>query len=156
MRGKILLTVPMFIVGIPLAAQSVNASAVRTQVQQFVRTYIANHNLADATSLSEAVSRRPEVTSVSDGEITRGWDAIRTATDEIAGMEGRIKVAIGTMDVTLLGTSYALVVAPTTITGQNEQGQTVQIRGAATLVLEKTSEGWKVLNEHYSTKTVEQ
>lgn len=99
----------------------------------------------------EAVKRGPEVTSVTDGQITRGWDAIRTQTDEITGREGTFKVAVGTMDVTMLGSSYALVVAPTTISATTAQGA-VEARGAVTLVLEKASGTWKIVNEHYSTK----
>lgn len=130
-------------------------AAARAAVQNFVGDYIEAHNKADATSLAEAMSRRPEVSSVSDGDITRGWEAIRKEVDEITGMEGRFKVAVGTMDVTMLGASYALVVAPTSITATTPQGQSVQLKGAVTLVLERVAGGWKILNEHYSTKPAE-
>jgi ketosteroid isomerase-like protein len=128
------------------------SSTARAEVQKFVRDYVDAHNRADATSLSEAVSHRAEVTSVNNGVITRGWDAIRAGTDEIAGAQGSFNLAIGTTDVTMLGSSYALVLAPTAITARNQQGQVVQIKGAMTLVLQKGPEGWKILNEHYSSK----
>jgi uncharacterized protein (TIGR02246 family) len=91
-------------------------SSNRAAIQNFVRAYVEAHNKADATALMEAVKRSPDVSSVNDGQITRGWEAIRTQTDELTGKEGSFKVSIGTMDVTPLGPSYALVVAPTTIT----------------------------------------
>jgi uncharacterized protein (TIGR02246 family) len=132
--------------------QGQSASPARAEVQKFVRDYIEAHNRADATSLSDAMSHRNDVTSVNDGNIARGWEAIRAANDEIAGQQGNFNVAIGTMDVTLLGSSYALVLAPTAINARNPQGQVVQVKGAVTLVLQKTEDGWKILNEHYSSR----
>jgi uncharacterized protein (TIGR02246 family) len=126
-------------------------SSNRAEIHRFVRAYVEAHNKADATALMEAVKRSPDVTSVNNGQITRGWEAIRTQTDELTGREGSFRFAIGTMDVTALGPSYALVVAPTTLTVATAQG-TVDARGAVTLVLEKAAGSWKVINEHYSTK----
>ena len=64
------------------------APTTRAEVLTFVRGYIDAHNRADATALSDAVSHRTDVTSVGDGTITRGWDAIRTETDQITGRRG--------------------------------------------------------------------
>jgi uncharacterized protein (TIGR02246 family) len=127
----------------------------RAEIQRFVRAYVEAHNKADATALMEAVKRSPDVSSVNDGQITRGWEGIRTQTDELTGKEGSFKVSIGTMDVTPLGPSHALVVAPTTITVTTAQGP-VEARGAVTLVLEKAAGSWKIINEHYSTRPQQQ
>ena len=127
------------------------APATRTEVLSFVRGYIDAHNHADATALSDAVSHRADVTSVGDGTITRGWEAIRTETDQITGKEGSFRFDVGTMDVVPLGVNYVLVIAPTTATVNTKQG-VVQIPGAMTLVLEKGRDGWRILNEHYSSK----
>src|SRR5690242_1932897 len=59
------------------------AAATRTEVLSFVRGYIDAHNPADASARSVAVSRRANVTTVNDGTITRGSEAIRTTTDPI-------------------------------------------------------------------------
>ena len=126
-------------------------AAVRTEVLAFVRGYTDAENRADATSLSDAMSRRADVSSVQYGNITRGWEAIRASTDQITGKEGTFRVDLGTMDVVSLGTNYVLVVAPMTIT-VNAQPQPKQLPGAMTLVLEKSQDGWKILNEHYSLK----
>lgn len=122
----------------------------RTQVQDVVRAYVDASNKVDITAAMELMSRRPELSSVEDGTITRGWDAIRQAADEMLGMEGRFKIAVGSMDVTLLGTTNALVVAPTTITIVDDAGQTVQVKGALSLVLERVQGAWKILHEHHS------
>jgi len=125
-------------------------ASARADVQKFVRDYIDAENRADATSLSEAVSHRAEVTSVNNGTIVRGWDAIRSSTDEIAGKQGTFTASIGTMDVTMLGSSYAFVLAPISIVARDEKGQLVELKGAMTLVVQKGDAGWKILNEHYS------
>ncbi len=128
-----------------------NAVLVR-EVQRHVRDYISAYNRADATGLSYAFSRRADVTSVIDGEITRGYDAIRALNDEMAGEEvGSFKFAVGTIEVSMLGPSYALVIAPTTVTVKEPDGL-VQLKGSMTMVLQRTPDGWRLLNEHFSTK----
>lgn len=149
-----LLLLPLALVALTtsnLFAQQGPSNAVRTELQTFARAYIDAHNRADATALMEMVKRGPAATSVSDGEITRGWDAIRTQTDEIAGLHGAFTIALGTMDVTALGANHSLIVAPITINIATDQG-TVQTRGAMTLVLERIQGEWRIINEHYSTR----
>lgn len=124
---------------------------MRSEVLTFVRGYIDAENRADATALSDAMSRRADVTSVNTGTITRGWEAIRASTDQITGRQGTFRLDVGTMDVMSLGTGYVLIVAPMTITANTQKGPT-QVGGALTFVLEKSQDGWRVLNEHYSLK----
>lgn len=131
------------------AALHAQASAVRDDVLKFVRAYVTATNDADATAVMDMMSKKPGVSSVSLGEITRGWEAIRTETDEMAGSEGTFKISLGTVDVTPLAGAHALVVAPVTATVATNQGP-VQLRGAMTLVLEKSTGAWKVLHEHFS------
>jgi ketosteroid isomerase-like protein len=126
-------------------------SAVRNDVLAFVRGYLDAENRADATALSDAISRREDVTSINSGNITRGWAAIRDATDLITGKQGSFRLDAGSMDVVSLGAGYVLVLSPTTLTVNTQRG-VQQIGGAMTLVLEKSKDGWKILNEHYSLK----
>jgi uncharacterized protein (TIGR02246 family) len=129
-----------------------SAATLIAEVQRHVRNYITAYNRADATGLSYAFSRRADVTSVIDGEITRGYDAIRALNDEMAGEEvGSFKFAVGTIEVSLLGTQHAFVVAPTTVTVKEPDGL-VQLKGAMTMVLQRTPDGWRLINEHFSTK----
>jgi uncharacterized protein (TIGR02246 family) len=133
-------------------AKGKSAATLVREVQRHVRDYITAYNRADATGLSYAFSRRADVTSVIDGEITRGYDAIRALNDEMAGEEvGSFKFAVGTLEVSLLGTQHALVVAPTTVTVKEPDGL-VQLKGAMTMVLQRTPDGWRLINEHFSTK----
>lgn len=153
--AAVLLAALLLLAAPDLPAQPAGAAvSPQAEIQRLVRDYIAAHNQADATAMMDLVARHPAVTSVSVGEITRGWDAIRAEADEITGQEGRYRLAVGTMDVTLLGGAHALVVAPTTITMVTAQGD-VQVRGAMTLVFTKQPQGWRILNEHFSLKMPE-
>ena len=131
------------------AAVQSPAASPRSAIQDAVRAYVKAHNDADATAMMEAMSRDASVSSIADGQITRGWEAIRQGADEITGNQGQFQFAIGTMDVTLLGTEHALVIAPVTLTIATAQGP-VQVKAATSLILRKTGPRWLVLHEHFS------
>jgi ketosteroid isomerase-like protein len=135
-----------------LPAQS--STARRAEVLAFVRAYTDANNRADVTAMLDMTSHSPGVSSVGNGEIIRGWEAIRKDTDDLVGKEGLFHIDVGSMDVTMLGSSNALVVAPVTLTVATQRGP-VQIAGAMTLVLEKSAKGWLLLNETYSIKSGE-
>lgn len=134
----------------PGVAQT-QAATARTTIQDMVRAYVKAHNDADATAMMDAMSRDAAVSSIADGQITRGWEAIRQGADEVTGNAGRFQFAVGTMDVTFLGADHAMVVAPATLTIGTDQGD-VQVKGAFSLILRKTGSRWLVLHEHFSTQ----
>lgn len=136
------------------ALEAQTQTATRADVVKFVRAYIDVSNRADIDAAMVMMSRNPMVSSVASGEITRGWDAIRKEADEMVGSEGSFKVSIGSMDVSMLGSANALVLAPVTLALATENGP-AEARGAMTLVLEKKAGKWLVLNEHYSIKLPE-
>lgn len=138
-----------------LEAAGQASPATRAEVQTFVKTYAEKANAGDVSALMEMVSRRQGVTSINDGEITRGWEAIRTDNDEIVGREGTYRLSVGSIDVLPLRETFAVAVAPFTITIATQQGP-VQAQGAVSFVLEKQAGQWKVLHEHYSTKVAQQ
>lgn len=134
--------------------QTPATAALRTEIQQVVRAYIDAHNRADVPNIVEMYSREAGVTSVGDGDIYRGWDRIREYYDEAVGLEGKLRISIGSIDVTPLGPGYALALTSYTVT-VNVQGLEVQQRGAMTLVFQKTGSEWKVIHDHTSTKQEE-
>ena len=135
----------------PLQSQVGPTATLRTEIQQAVRAYIEGHNKFDAATIADMYSRQPGVTSVGDGEITRGWDRIRDAFDKLVGSEGRFRVDIGSIDVTPLGPGYALALTSYTIT-LNVAGQEVQQRGTMTLVFQRTEGEWKIIHDHTSSQ----
>ncbi len=132
-------------------AQVSPTALLRSEIQQAVRAYVDANNNADATSLVEMYTRQPGVTSVGDGEITRGWDRIREHFDQLIGFEGSFKIRIGSIDVTPLGPGYALALSSYVLT-MNLQGVDVQQRGAMTLVFQQFDGEWKIIHDHFSTQ----
>src|SRR5437870_2829095 len=153
-RTIVLVSVAMLVVGSApcLTAQQPSAATVRTEVLQAVRAYVDAINKADAATLTEMYSREAGVTSVGDGQITRGWDAIRSTADSIAGAEGKYKIATGSIDVSPLGSGYALALTSTILTVKSGE-QEVQLRGAMTLVYKRIGTEWKIIHDHTSTVT---
>lgn len=135
---------------VPLGAQEpAKAPSLRTEVQGFVRSFVKAANEADTATLVELYARVPEVASIGDGEITRGWEAIRADADSLLGSQGSYRIDLGSIDVVPLGAEHALAFAPTSITVAAEKG-TVKIRGAMTFVLHRTGDGWKIIHDHSS------
>ena len=128
--------------------------AVRTEVQPVVRAYVEAQNKTDVTAMMEMISRAPGTSAISDGLITRGWEALRTLDDAVVGKMGSVMV-LGSIDVLPLGPVNALVTAPVTITTTTDQASSEE-SGALTLVLEKSAKGWKIIHEHYSSQAVEE
>ncbi len=145
------IVVPLLLVVPAFGAQVSPAAALRNEVQQAVKNYVDAWNRGDAASVSEMYSRQPGVTSVGDGEVTRGWDRIREAMDQLLGMEGKFKITTASIDVVPLGPGYALALTNYLLTVRGG-GQEVQQRGAMTLVFQKLEGEWKVLHDHTSTK----
>lgn len=150
----IILVPPLSFGADPSAAKSSEAAAaaIRTEVQAFVKAYVAAGNEADTNSMMEMISQKAGVSSVANGDIARSWDAIRAENDAIVGKEGSYKISIGTIDVMPLGAAHALVVAPITLTVAATSG-TVQLPSAMTLVLEKSAGTWKIVHEHTSSES---
>jgi len=137
------------------AAPASKKPTVREDVQAFVRGFVDATNRADVTAVMEMYSQKAGIASIGDGEITRGWDAIRTGSDEIVGKEGAYKVSLGSIDVMPIGTLNAIAFAPYAVTITSDQGP-VQLSGAITLVLEKSGGAWKIVHEHTSFKAAQQ
>jgi ketosteroid isomerase-like protein len=97
----------------------------------------------------DMVSKKEGVASIAMGEITRGWEAIRTDMDSMVGSEDTFKVALGTIDMQSLAPGVALAFAPCTVTLSTAEGS-LQFRGALSLVVEKSTGKWKVFHEHTS------
>jgi uncharacterized protein (TIGR02246 family) len=136
------------------APKPTGSEAVRTEVQQFMKAYVNAENGNDATALMEMVSRKPGVASITMGEITRGWEAIRTEVDKSVESEIQLQMTLGTIDVETLSPSMALAFAPCAVTLTMEH-ESMKLHGAITLVVEKSSGKWKVLHEHSSAQVAD-
>ena len=84
-------------------AAAADAPASRDEVQRFVRAYIDATNGDDPSAVMDMVSRKPEASTVEMGVINRGFEAIRSEVEKLAGSGGTHHVSLGTMDITFLG-----------------------------------------------------
>ena len=149
--ARFLATIMMVCVIASTARADQTAPSLRDEVQQFVRAYVKAQNTLNASAIMEMISEMPEVCSVWEDKITKGWDAIRNETEQAAGATGKLNIFVGIVEVVSLGKDYALAVAPVVTTLKTNEGD-VQVRGAMSLILVKSAEKWKVLHEHTSIK----
>lgn len=91
----------------------------------------------------------PTITSVDDGTLEHGWQEIRASTDSAMGLEGKFRLSLGSVDVTPLGSGYALAVAPILITVPTQNGEQ-KVRAVWSIVARRDSTGWKVIHDHTS------
>src|SRR5262245_8906175 len=110
LRGLLLLLTTLVAGAIPAyAAPAPTAAAdVRSEVLAFVRSFMDAANRADVAAVMEMYDRSPSLLSVSDGEILRGWDAVREDANQVLGKEGLYKISAGSFDVIPLGTTRTL------------------------------------------------
>ena len=130
-----------------LTACAPDSANVEAEVQQLVRSYITSTDIAASVNMMDAA---PTVTSITgQGRIVRGRDAIREeASKQIANLP-QLQTSAGKIEVTRLGTTHALAIAPFSI-GPSATPQVATTQGAATLLLAKRDSGWKVVHEHFS------
>ena len=131
------------------AQATVNPPARRDSILAAVRAYVDASNRADVQAIIDSYSKSANVSTAGLGEIRRGWEAIRAQADSIAGQEGLMHFSLGAIDVTSLGSGYALVVSSVVVRITTEQG-VAQVRGALTVVLERVGGAWRVLHDHVS------
>jgi uncharacterized protein (TIGR02246 family) len=124
--------------------------AVREELNRTVQSYFEAANRSDTTAIMDAVLHDPRVTSVANGTITTGWEAIRDQSNRINAAPAVIHVTLsGQLQQILLSPSVALVVAPYTFTARTPE-RSVTLHAATTLVFEKSSGKWRIVHEHNS------
>lgn len=152
----ILVLVGILLLPVPAsAAKTPRASASTIQIQAFVKAYADAMNKANVAGMMAMISHKRGVTSVGEGDIDRGWEAIRVGTNEMIGQAGSHKITIGPIEVLSLTPSIAVVVAPIAYAASIEQGGE-QSQGALSLVLEKSAGKWLIVHEHESMRAQEE
>ncbi|HEV8479271.1 MAG TPA: nuclear transport factor 2 family protein [Candidatus Eisenbacteria bacterium] len=141
----------LLVLPIGSAAQPSSASAVRTEVLAFVRSFADAANHADVAAVMEMYDHSPNLISAADGAIIRGWDAVREDANQVLGKEGLYKISTGSFDVLPLGAGKAVAVGPVVTTVKTGAGP-VTLDQVLTLVLEKKQGKWLIVHDHTSTK----
>ena len=130
-----------------LAACTPDTGNVEAEVQQLARSYVTSTDITASVNLLDAA---PTVTSITgEGRIVRGRDAIRDEANKQIALLPQLKVTAGAVEVTLIGSTHALAIAPFSI-APNSAPQVATTQGTASLLLAKRDSGWKVVHEHFS------
>lgn len=136
------------------ACDSKGPSLSAADVQQFVRDYVAANNEADAKKVMSMVLRDAAASSIAAGQVSQGWEAMKTSTD--ANVERRKgKIVLATIEVTPLSADAAVAVGTLNVQGVQKIGNLVvdNLPGAYTMVVKRTPEGPRLVHEHYSIRT---
>lgn len=136
------------------AAAKPAAADLKTEVRGFVKEYVKSVNEGDFSTVAELYVQDPDVATINDGEVTRGYDAIRKELDGALGLEGKYKLSLAAIDVSLLGPNYALAFASYNMNLKVDAADPkaeANVKGALSILLKKTSAGWRILHEHMST-----
>ena len=143
----------LLLIAVPIGAagQTSTTSSVRTEVLAFVRSFTDAANRADVAAVMEMYDHSPNLISAGDGQILRGWDAVREDANHVLGKEGLYKISTGSFDVVVLGPGRALAVGPVVTTLQSSAGP-VTLEQVLTFVLEKKQGKWVIIHDHTSTK----
>jgi len=159
--SKVLVLVGILILAAVLAIAATPApnnpraeGAARAEVMAAVNAYVDAMNRGSVYDMMAMVSRRDDVVSISDGQIERGWQTIRSSNDQIVGHDASPGMTLGAIDVMVLSPTAAVAVAPFTFTVASAHGS-VRVPGASSFVFEKSTGKWLVVHEHTSITTQE-
>jgi uncharacterized protein (TIGR02246 family) len=139
----------MLLIGLPTALAAQAGGNQRQDVLAFVRAYVDASNRGDMTAYVNMYAQRPDLVVVSDGQISRGWESVREEANQMMGTEGAYRISAGVVDVLNLSPDIAIAVFPFVVTLTTPQGQQ-QLRGAMSLVLQKTADGLRIIHDHTS------
>jgi ketosteroid isomerase-like protein len=135
------------VASLALTACGPDSANVEADVQPLVRSYITSTDISASLNM---LDQNPSVTSITgEGRIVRGRDAIKDEANKQIASLTQLKVTVGAIEVTRVGTTHALAIAPFSI-GPSSAPQTATTQGAASLLLAKRDSGWKVVHEHFS------
>ena len=125
-----------------------------SEVEQFVRDYVAASNAGDPTKAMSMVMHDASASSISAGKMDRGWDAIRVSAE--GNVERRQqKIELLTTEVTPLSADAGVATGTLNLRGTYRMGNMVldTLPSAFTIVVKRTPEGLRLVHEHYSLRT---
>src|SRR3989442_11872846 len=123
-------------------------AGTQAEIYRFVQTYLEAATKSDLNVLMSMVLNSPSATSVANGELTVGWDAIEKQVEESNRTPLALRVWLtGAPRQFQLAPDAMLVVAPYTLRVANA-ARSVDLHAVTTLVLVKREGEWRVLHEH--------
>jgi len=122
-------------------------------IRAFESRYIKTVDDGGVSAQLELVSRDPAVHSIIDGEIWRGWGAIKSQAEAYVPISRVVRNVVDKLEVVPLGPDAALVVMEVHSERRDPANTALpNMVGILTHVLQRGPDGWRMLEEHFSTK----
>jgi micrococcal nuclease len=125
------------------------AQAVEDQIRAEVRRYVAAINGGNPNAVAALYLDTTAATSVGDGEMYRGRQAIADLLRQVYAQDSSIQMSVDSVAVLRLGADAA--VATTRYRWVLRGPPAQRFAGAMTLVYLRTPSGWRVAHDHTST-----
>ncbi len=119
----------------------------KTAVTDVLATQAAAWNRGDLAGYMDGYAKLDSLVFTSGGKIRKGWqatfDSYKAKYDTAPGTMGHLEFEI--LQVDNLGADGAVVLGNWKLTGAEHPGS-----GVFTVILERRSEGWKIVHDHTS------
>lgn len=135
------------------SVHAADATRVRTEIQPLLNELLLAANVHDTDRFLASYLRDQSLVLVFDGEITMGWDDVR-ALQLKWWNNGKSDVAYsknGKSKFTILGPKAVVVTDPMVSLRKLSDGRVSRDEFVVTMVWEKRSEGWRIVQVHEST-----
>jgi uncharacterized protein (TIGR02246 family) len=140
---------------VPRGSRAATDSAARAEIQNLVKSFVKATNEGDVDAIMDMYSHEPEVASLGYGGIARDRDAIRADSEQLVGKAGKVRVAVGPVEVVSLGTAHALAFVSGVVFSPVLAESAVHVAPvsvALTFVFERSSGRWKIVHQHASAR----
>lgn len=124
------------------------AQTVEDQIRAEVSRYVSAINRGDPQAVAALYLKDTRTSSIGDGQIYRGWQAIADLIREVYSQAGTIEMTVDSVSVLPLGPAAAVAVMRYRwVIGR---ASSHPMTGAMTLLYTRTPDGWRVAHDHTS------
>jgi len=139
------------LVALPVAAAGAGCqTALESEIRAEVSRYAAALSRGEPRAIADLYRRGSLVSSAGDGEITLGWSEVLRLYQAFVQRFGPVVMEVDSLAVAPVGRDGAVAVFRYRWRGTEEPDR-VGVRGAMTLVYERTPQGWRIVHDHTST-----
>lgn len=130
------------------SARTALAQSVPDQIRAEVHRLVAAINRKDAAAAAALYLDQPGTATLGDGQIARGAVGVRQVFEQILAQAGPVELVVeDSIEVVPLGRDAALAF----FRCRWVHGDPRPVRGAMTIVLARTPQGWRIVHDHTST-----
>jgi hypothetical protein len=133
----------------PACAQDPAKEKMSKDVTEVLSKFVEAVNRGDMALASTMLSTKPGLSTISDGTITHGPDAIRNRLNRVMGLQGKYQITLGALNIANVN-GLALVTGPYTVHVKGRSAS-AKGKGAVTFLLEyQAKKNWVITHIHRS------